>query len=97
MGGGAARYPPLEMMGIAESVLSPAVGLNPSLTASWKEKNGFVSAAALQYVTATMETKIFSWLGREFVEISGEAQAGASVESTTAELVRKIRSGAQNQ
>ena len=51
-----------------------------------ESKKGFVSAAALQYVTATMETKIFSWLGREFVEISGEAQAGASVESTTAEL-----------
>ena len=33
-----------------------------------------------------METKIFSWLGREFVEISGEAQAGGSVESATAEL-----------
>ena len=46
------------------------------------KKVGFVSGATLQYVTATMETKIFSWLGREFVEISGEAQAGASVESS---------------
>jgi enamine deaminase RidA (YjgF/YER057c/UK114 family) len=33
-----------------------------------------------------METKIFTWLGREFVEIIGEAKAGASVESATAEL-----------
>ncbi|MEO6163706.1 MAG: hypothetical protein ABIP88_06180 [Candidatus Binatia bacterium] len=37
-----------------------------------------------------MESKIFSWLGREFVEISGEAQAGASVESATAELFQKF-------
>ena len=53
-----------------------------------ESRKGFVSAAVLQYVTATMETKTFSWLGREFVEISGEAQAGASVESATAELFR---------
>ena len=51
-----------------------------------ESKKGFVSDTALQYVTATMETKIFSWLGREFVEISGEAQDGASVASATAEL-----------
>ena len=51
-----------------------------------ESKKGFVSATVLQYVTAIMETKIFSWLGREFVEISGEAQAGPSVESATAEL-----------
>ena len=44
----------------------------------------------LQYVTATMETKIFTWLGREFVEISGEAQVGASVESATAALFEKF-------
>ncbi len=37
-----------------------------------------------------MEKKIFSWLGREFVEVSGEARAGASVESTTAELFQKF-------
>ena len=37
-----------------------------------------------------METKIFTWLGREFVEISGEAQAGASVESATAALFEKF-------
>jgi enamine deaminase RidA (YjgF/YER057c/UK114 family) len=37
-----------------------------------------------------METKIFSWLGREFVEICGEAQAGASVETATAELFQKF-------
>lgn len=39
---------------------------------------------------ATMETKIFTWLGREFVEISGEAPAGASVESATAALFEKF-------
>jgi enamine deaminase RidA (YjgF/YER057c/UK114 family) len=33
-----------------------------------------------------METKRFTWLGREFVEITGEAKAGASVEVATAEL-----------
>lgn len=37
-----------------------------------------------------METKIFSWLGREFVEISGEARAGASVESATTELLGRF-------
>lgn len=37
-----------------------------------------------------MEIKIFTWLGREFVEISGEAQAGASVESATAALFEKF-------
>jgi len=44
----------------------------------------------LQYVAATMETKIFSWLGREFVEICGESQAGASVETAMAELFQKF-------
>lgn len=44
---------------------------------------------SLRYVTAIMETKLFSWLGKEFVEISGEAQAGVSVESATAELFQK--------
>jgi enamine deaminase RidA (YjgF/YER057c/UK114 family) len=37
-----------------------------------------------------METKIFSWLCREFVEISGEAKAGAPVESATAQLFQKF-------
>jgi enamine deaminase RidA (YjgF/YER057c/UK114 family) len=37
-----------------------------------------------------METKIFSWLGREFVEICGEAKAGVSVETATAELFQKF-------
>ena len=44
----------------------------------------------LQYVTASMETKIFTWLGREFVEVSGEAKSGASVESATAELFARF-------
>ena len=37
-----------------------------------------------------METKILTWLGREFVEISGEAKAGASVEGATAELFERF-------
>ena len=44
----------------------------------------------LQYVIVIMETRIFSWLGREFVEICGEAQAGGSVESAMAELFEKF-------
>jgi enamine deaminase RidA (YjgF/YER057c/UK114 family) len=50
----------------------------------------FVSAAALQYGSDTMETKLFTWLGREFVEISGEAKAGAAVETATAELFERF-------
>jgi enamine deaminase RidA (YjgF/YER057c/UK114 family) len=53
-------------------------------------KKRFVSVATLQYVTATMETKIFTWIGREFVEISGETHAGGSVESATAVLFEKF-------
>jgi enamine deaminase RidA (YjgF/YER057c/UK114 family) len=37
-----------------------------------------------------METNIFSWLGREFVEICGEARTGVPVESATAELFQKF-------
>jgi len=37
-----------------------------------------------------METKIFTWLGREFVEITGEATAGLSVESATAGLFERF-------
>lgn len=37
-----------------------------------------------------METKLFTWLGREFVEVSGEAPAGAPVESATATLFQKF-------
>lgn len=84
------QYPPIEMTGIAESILRPVEGLHPPYDRSARRKFGFVSATALQYVTANMETKLFSWLGREFVEICGEAQAGASVESATAELFQKF-------
>jgi enamine deaminase RidA (YjgF/YER057c/UK114 family) len=54
------------------------------------KKVGFVSGATLQYVQIIMETKLFSWLGREFVEICGEAQAGASVETAMADLFQKF-------
>ena len=43
-----------------------------------------------QYRAAIMETKIFSWLGREFVEIVGEARGGAPVDTATAELFQKL-------
>ena len=36
-----------------------------------------------------METKILTWLGREFVEITGEAKAGAT-EGATAELFERL-------
>lgn len=45
---------------------------------------------SLQYVMAIMETNLFSWLGREFVAICGEARAGASVESATAKLFQNF-------
>lgn len=44
----------------------------------------------LQYRAAIMETKIFTWLGREFVEIIGEANSGGSTEQATAELFGKF-------
>jgi enamine deaminase RidA (YjgF/YER057c/UK114 family) len=37
-----------------------------------------------------METKIFSWLGREFIEIVGAANRGDTVEGATAELFQKF-------
>jgi enamine deaminase RidA (YjgF/YER057c/UK114 family) len=49
-----------------------------------------VIGISLQYVTAIMETKLFSWLSREFVEITGEAHTGVSVESATAELFQNF-------
>jgi enamine deaminase RidA (YjgF/YER057c/UK114 family) len=37
-----------------------------------------------------MQTKIHSWLGREFIELSGEAQAVASVEQETNNLFQRF-------
>ena len=37
-----------------------------------------------------METKLFSWLGREFVEIVGELRAGLPGEAATGELFQKF-------
>jgi enamine deaminase RidA (YjgF/YER057c/UK114 family) len=37
-----------------------------------------------------METKIFSWLGREFVEIVGEGKAGTAPESAVRELFERF-------
>ena len=57
---------------------------------TWVLRRRFVIGILLSYVTATMDAKIFSWLGREFVEICGEASSGVSVETATAELFRKF-------
>lgn len=37
-----------------------------------------------------METRLFSWLGREFVELVGAARPGASADTATAELFQKF-------
>jgi enamine deaminase RidA (YjgF/YER057c/UK114 family) len=37
-----------------------------------------------------MRTRIFSWLGREFIELSGEAPPRASVEEETTEIFRRF-------
>src|SRR5215470_16684984 len=37
-----------------------------------------------------MQTRIHSWLGREFIELSGEAQAAASVEQETNNLFQRF-------
>lgn len=44
-----------------------------------------------------METKLFTWLGREFVEVTGEAKAGVSVESATAELFERFDGALKSQ
>jgi enamine deaminase RidA (YjgF/YER057c/UK114 family) len=53
-------------------------------------------ARRMQYRAATMETKLFSWLGREFVEIVGEASAGAATEAATAELFGEFEKALQH-
>ena len=37
-----------------------------------------------------METKLFHWLGREFVEIRAEGRAGVAADTATEELFRKF-------
>jgi enamine deaminase RidA (YjgF/YER057c/UK114 family) len=37
-----------------------------------------------------MQTKLFSWLGKEFVEVLGEARPGASAADQTEDLFRHI-------
>jgi enamine deaminase RidA (YjgF/YER057c/UK114 family) len=37
-----------------------------------------------------MQTRIYSWLGKEFIEISGEARPGASVAAETEELFQRV-------
>lgn len=47
-------------------------------------------SSGLQYRAATMETKIFTSLGHEFVEIVGETNSGAPTDQATAELFAKF-------
>ena len=42
-----------------------------------------------------MKTKLFNWLGREFVEIVGEGKAGAPPENATNELFRQFEAELQ--
>src|SRR5918993_5122382 len=44
----------------------------------------------LRYGRASMKKKLFSWLGREFVEIVGEGKAGASPDGSANELFRQF-------
>ena len=44
-----------------------------------------------------METKLFTWLGREFVEVTGGARTGASVESATTELFERFDGALKSQ
>ncbi len=37
-----------------------------------------------------MQKKIFSWLGEEFIELSGEARPGTSIEEETVSLFRSF-------
>ena len=37
-----------------------------------------------------MRTKVFSWLGREFVELTGEARSGITVEEETRNLLLRF-------
>ena len=43
-----------------------------------------------------MEKKIYSWLGREFIELSGEAQPASSVEEETNDLFRRFEEELKN-
>ncbi len=50
----------------------------------------FSRESELRYTWAIMKTKLFSWLGTEFVEITGEAKAGAPPDSSVNELFRQF-------
>ena len=70
--------------------------------ASWKPARGTdmghgrVSVIELPFYrrsvldSRTMETKRFTWLEREFVELCGQTRPAASVEEQTAELLRRF-------
>ena len=42
-----------------------------------------------------MRKRIFTWLGKEFIELSGEAKAAANATIEAQELFQRIDSGAQ--
>jgi len=45
---------------------------------------------ALEYSAGTMEKQIFTWLGREFVQLTGEGRQGASEGDATNELFQRF-------
>jgi enamine deaminase RidA (YjgF/YER057c/UK114 family) len=67
-----------------------AASRDRSVPSKRRIRNCFVLLGQLLYGAATMKTRIFSWLGREFVETCGEGQTGGSVEASTAELFVRI-------
>jgi enamine deaminase RidA (YjgF/YER057c/UK114 family) len=50
----------------------------------------FSHKSELRYTWGIMKTKLFSWLGKEFVEIIGEGKAGAPPDSSANELFRQF-------
>ena len=76
------------MDGQTQGALKVRSRLSP--TFGRRRRKDFVVGILLQYGRATMETTIFSWLGREFVEIVGEARAGMPVGASTEELFQRF-------
>src|SRR5687767_3223345 len=50
----------------------------------------FSRESELRYSWGIMKTRLFSWLGREFVEIIGVGKAGAPPDSSASELFRQF-------
>ena len=52
--------------------------------------HSFHFMVALEYSAGTMKQQIFTWLGREFVQLSGEGRQGASAADATTELFQRF-------